>query len=86
MKKNVFEGFEGLETQQLEAVRGGIEYSATYRNGSQCDEKAITAAGEYDPWSDTYAPYSAEDATWDNCSGITTDPSGSGSGTATGTR
>ena len=79
MKKNVFQGFSEFELKKLELVNGGIEYRGTYNGSSQVDEEAITAKGEADPWhGNEIQPYNAIDATWNDCSGLADNPSGTG--------
>lgn len=69
MKKNVFQGFSGTELGNYSAVRGGIQYNATTCGTEQCDEEAITAKGEYNPYEDEVASYTSVDAKWE-CSGV----------------
>jgi hypothetical protein len=67
MKKNVFQGFEEKEIQNLATVNGGIDYEPTGANNT--DEEAITGRNEANPWdaTDRYK-YRRVDASWDNCS------------------
>jgi len=86
MKKNVFQGFSENELKNLEMVNGGITYSDTYRDGTKVDENAITAKGEEDPWHGGAAPYTAIDASWDDCGDFTTNPGSGGTNVASGGR
>lgn len=70
MKKNVFQGFEGLVLDNQAAIKGGIDYrTTTDRSGSQVDEEAVTAGGEYDPWTGTTPSYQSIDQRWETCTG-----------------
>ncbi len=67
MKKNVFQGFEEKEIQNLATVNGGIEYEITSAGGG--DEEAITGRKEANPWDATdKGGYRRVDQTWSNCS------------------
>jgi hypothetical protein len=67
MKKNVFQGFEDKEIQNLATVNGGIEYEPTGEKNT--DEEAITGRKEANPWDTSdKGGYRRVDATWDNCS------------------
>lgn len=67
MKKNVFQGFEEKEIQNLATVNGGIEYEPT--GDYNTDEDAITGRKEDNPWdpSDT-GGYRRVDQSWKDCS------------------
>ena len=87
MKKNVLQGFSEFELKTMEKVSGGMHYESTYNGNTQIDEDAITAKGEADPWhGGEIQPYDAIDQRFDNCSGISFNPSTSGSSRASGGR
>ena len=67
MKKNVFQGFEEKEIQNLATVNGGIEYEPTGTNNT--DEEAVTGRKEANPWDASDAGgYRRVDQYLDNCS------------------